>query len=338
MGIRVYHADLAQAQADPVLARLLARSDTSAPFDRLAWFALLADTCLAGERCFLAVARDEDRIAVLPLRQTAWGLEQLGNWYSFFVRPLGSLDADLLGALIASLKQPVRLAPMPEAEAIALARAFRGQGWWGEVYENDINHFMDVPENGHEDWWASRPGALRETVRRKGRGGAVALTIATAFSDADWADYEAVYARSWKPGEGAPAFLRRFARAEGAAGALRLGLARADGAVVAAQFWTIEGKTAWIHKLAHDERAKALSAGTLLSHALFRHVMTVDRVARIDFGTGDDRYKRDWMTASRPRYHLEFHRPSHPTSWPRLVRMGLARMVRRPLVSPARAG
>lgn len=338
MGIRVYHADLVQAQADPELARLLARSDVSAPFDRLAWFALLADECFARDRCFLAVARDEDRITVLPLRQTARGLEQLGNWYSFFVRPLGSLDADLLDALVSSLKQPVRLAPIPGPEAIALARAFRDQGWWGKIYDRDINYFMDVSENGYEQWWRSRPGALRETVRRKGRGGAVELTIATTFSDADWADYETVYARSWKPGEGSPAFLRRFAQAEGAAGALRLGLARADGVAVAAQFWTVEGKTAWIHKLAHDEGAKTLSAGTLLSHALFRHVMTVDRVARIDFGTGDDRYKRDWMTASRPRYAIEFHRPSSLKSWPRLLRMGLSRVVRRPLVSPAPAG
>lgn len=338
LGIRVYHADLMQAQADPALARLLGRSDSSAPFKRLDWLALLAQECFAAEHCFLAVARDETRIVALPLRETAWGFEQLGNWYSFFVGTAGSTDSDLLRALVASLGRPVRLAPLPEADAAALARAFRAEGWCGDIIQSDINHFMTISENGYHDWWNARPGALRETVRRKGRGDALALTITTTFSDADWAEYEAVYNLSWKPGEGSPAFLRGFAQAEGARGALRLGIAHADGVPVAAQFWTVEGKTAWIHKLAHDERAKALSPGTLLSHAMFRHVITVDGVETIDFGTGDDPYKQDWMTASRPRYMIEFHRPSSLRSWPRLLRMGLRRVLRRPLVSAAPAG
>ena len=46
----------------------------------------------------------------------------------------------------------------------------------------------------------------------------VDLRIATAFSEADWAAYESIYRLSWKPKEGSPAFLRRFAEAEGAAG------------------------------------------------------------------------------------------------------------------------
>ena len=45
--------------------------------------------------------------------------------------------------------------------------------------------------------------------------------------------------------------------------------ARAEGEAVAAQFWTVEDGTAYIHKLAHLESAKALSAGTTLSAALF---------------------------------------------------------------------
>ena len=50
---------------------------------------------------------------------------------------------------------------------------------------------------------------------------------------------------------------------------LRLGLARHVGAVIAAQFWTVENGVAYIHKLAHRESAKPLSAGTTLSAALF---------------------------------------------------------------------
>ena len=100
------------------------------------------------------------------------------------------------------------------------------------------------------------------------------------------------------------------------AGALRLGLAYIEGKPVAAQFWTVENGTALIHKLAHDERHMQASPGTLLSAALFQHVIDVDRVNLIDFGTGNDAYKAEWMDDVRERYRLEMFWPNHPANWP----------------------
>src|SRR3546814_4203922 len=80
-----------------------------------------------------------------------------------------------------------------------------------------------------------------------------------------------------------------------------MGVARIAGEPVAAQYWTVEDGTAFIHKLAHVEDSPKASPGTLLSAALFRHVIEVDRVARVDFGTGNDAYKRDWMNRNEPR-------------------------------------
>ena len=150
---------------------------------------------------------------------------------------------------------------------------------------------------------AGRPGALRTTLKRKAKK--VEVEILDQFDPAAWAAYEAIYGESWKPEEGDPPLLRRFAEAEGAAGRMRLGIARANGEAVAAQFWTVEDGTAYIHKLAHRESAKPLSAGTTLSAALFEHVIDRDGVSLVDFGTGDDPYKRDWMELVRPRYRLD---------------------------------
>ncbi|HAN90266.1 MAG TPA: GNAT family N-acetyltransferase, partial [Erythrobacter sp.] len=111
-----------------------------------------------------------------------------------------------------------------------------------------------------------------------------------------------------------------FARAEGAAGRIRLGLAYAAGEPVAAQFWTVEGGTAYIHKLAHIEAAKPLSAGTTLSAALFERVIDTDGVSLVDFGTGADTYKRDWMEANRPRYRLDCLDWRQPRAWPAIAR------------------
>ena len=53
-----------------------------------------------------------------------------------------------------------------------------------------------------------------------------------------------------------------------------------------------EDGTAFIHKLAHVEDSLKASPGTLLSAALFRHVIEVDGVKRVDFGTGNDGYNQ----------------------------------------------
>ncbi len=337
MGATVYHADLQEAQADPALAALLGRSSDSAPFDRLDWLALLAEHCFPGATCKLAVARDGEALAVLPFRTGPEGAAPLGTWYSFFVRPLVSDPARapaLLTAIARSLAPSgaAHLSPLPEAEALALAQAFRAAGWIGMAEPCDTNHILKLQGRSFAEYWSARPGALRETVRRKSARGKVALRIETAFSEADWAAYEAIYAKSWKPEEGNPAFLRAFAQAESTTGALRMGVAEIDGEPVAAQFWTVEGSTAWIHKLAHDEAHRAHSPGTLLTAALLAHVIDTDRVHTVDFGTGNDGYKRDWMESQRPRYALRFYRPAAARHWPALARLAASAAKRRMLV------
>jgi CelD/BcsL family acetyltransferase involved in cellulose biosynthesis len=120
-----------------------------------------------------------------------------------------------------------------------------------------------------------------------------------------------------------------LAEAEGAAGRRRLAVAASEGKPVAAQLWTVENGVAWIHKLAHDEGAKRHSPGTLLSHALFCHVIDVDGVHEVDFGTGNDGYKRDWMEQVRTRWRLDAWRMAAPRQWPSLGK-ALARRVLRP--------
>src|SRR3546814_3818205 len=86
---------------------------------------------------------------------------------------------------------------------------------------------------------------------------------------------------------------------------LRMGIARIEGVPVAAQYWTVEDGTAFIHKLAHVEDSLKASPGTLLSAALFRRAIEVDGVKRVDFGTGNDGYKRDWMNRHDPLWRIK---------------------------------
>ena len=321
-----YLVNLDEAQADPALAAALGRDQQDAPFDRLEWWRALAEECLSDERPLLAVARDDEAVCALALmrRPGSGQLRSLANWYSFWARPVCAKGGEaLLGEVARGLARRARrvsLAPLAEPDAEPVARAFSAAGWTIRAEQADVNHGLELAGREFAAYWSARPGVLRETVRRKSAKAAVVLRIATSFSAADWADYETVYAHSWKPEEGSMAFLRRFAEAEGAAGNLRLGLAHLDGRPVAAQLWTVENGVAYIHKLAHDEGAKAHSPGTLLSHAMFAHVIDRDRVRTIDFGTGDDAYKRDWMEQTRPMLRLDMHRPRDPRNGPRLLR------------------
>lgn len=327
-----YHADLKEVQSDARLSALLSAAGQHAPFDRLAWWQGLAEHC--GLRPLLAVARDGEDIAVLPLQGDRGHLAALANWYSFRFRPVISPGGErLLGALAADLgsrAHRVTLAGLPDEDGSAtlVERAFRDAGWIGARAACDINHVLAVGGRSFDDYIATRPGQLRTTLKRK--SGKVETRVLTRFDAAVWADYEAIYRHSWKPSEGSPAFLRAFAEDEGSAGRLRLAVAHADGQAVAAQMWTVEGGTAFIHKLAHLESAKPLSPGSVLSAALFRHVIDIDRVGLVDFGTGDNPYKRDWMETVRPRYRLDMFRPLALRNWPIFARNGLRRLAGKP--------
>ncbi len=328
-----YHDDLKEVQDDAPLAALLSAPTARAPFDRLEWWQGLTTICDLFP--LIAVVHQGTERGVMPLLRKARQVHCLTNWYNFRVSPLFTAGADRTAMLaelandLAGQSPHLVLSPLPDehGETTALAKALRQAGWVTFVEQCDVNHVLPVQERSYDEYLSGRPGQVRTTLKRK--AGKVEVRIETAFNPETWAAYETIYAQSWKGEEGSPAFLRRFAEQEGAAGRLRLGLALADGEPVAAQFWTVEHGTAFIHKLAHTEASKPLSPGTTLTAALFKHVIDRDHVQLVDFGTGNDPYKRDWMEQVRPRYRIEAFRAGWPGTWPAIARKALRRLVQR---------
>ena len=197
----------------------------------------------------------------------------------------------------------VELSPMADPEP--LAAAFRAAGWTTGVTPKTGNWRIDTDGLDFDAYWASRPSQLRNTYKRRAKAAGLEIEIHDRFSEQAWADYEAVYRSSWKPEEGSFPFLRALAEQEGAAGTLRLGSARLEGRPIAVHLWLVENGDATIHKLAYAEDAKALSPGTILGHAMFRRALDQDRVTRIDYGTGDEPYKADWMAERHQLWRLE---------------------------------
>ncbi len=302
--------DLDQVARDA--AGALDRAERSSLFDRLDWFRLIAAHCPPPGR--LAVVRGESggRKAWLFLGIDGPRARAFAAWYSLRVGVIGDAQSDVMTAIAAALRDggigTVELAPLADPEA--LSEAFQAAGWSVRLTPKTGNWRIDTEGMDFDSYWASRPSQLRNTYKRRAKAVALEIEIHDRFSEAAWSDYESVYRTSWKPEEGSFPFLRALAEQEGAAGALRLGIARLEGRPIAAQLWLVEHGEAVIHKLAYAEDAKSLSPGTLLGHAMFRRALDQDRVTSIDYGTGDEPYKADWMAERRQLWRLEAYNRS----------------------------
>ena len=303
--------------------RQLDRTTQLNVFNRRAWFARVwAYLPRVAISPIIARATSEGAIAWLFLVHESSGhARSLTNWYSFSFNVVykGAPDLVQKRAMITALAKRlgaakprlthITLSPVnrDDGSVALLESAFSQARWKPFTTQVSTRWTATVKGLSFEQYWDARPSQLRNTFRRKRNKTIYDCEIFDYFNEVAWAEYEAVYNDSWKLSEGSPEFVRDTAEHEGEAGCLRLGICRIDGLAVAAQCWTVENGTANIHKLAHRESAKSASPGTILSHALFKRVIDIDQVSVIDFGTGNDPYKADWMDKSEPLDQIVFY-------------------------------
>ncbi len=179
--------------------------------------------------------------------------------------------------------------------------------WYEPVADLNWAHYLD-----------GRPGALRETIRRRLRrterlaGARFVLLTTPEEVEAGIPAFEDVYARSWKEPEPFPCFNAALIRATSHTHTARLGLWFIGNIPVATQFWVVERGHATVLKLAHDEAFKAHSPGTVLSALMLRHLLDREHVTEIDYGRGDDPYKQGWARNRRLRIGLLLATPWRP--------------------------
>ncbi len=272
-------------------------------------------------------------LAVLPvlLYQQGGRVTALGNYYTTRYAPVladglstEQATAALQGLLAALLRDAphlhtLRFEPL-EAGSLAetaLRRALQNQGCAVFGFHAFQNWLLPVT-SGWPAYLAARDGQLRTTLARMGkrfaaRGGRLELVQGeTERMDAAIQAYETVYAASWKDPEPHPRFMPGLIRAAAHSGVLRLGIAWLGDMPVAAQVWMVAGGRADIYKLAHDEGHKETSPGSLLTAMLMQHAFEQDRVTVVDYLSGDDGYKRLWMSEVRERTGLVAYRLRTP--------------------------
>ena len=214
-----------------------------------------------------------------------------------------------------------------EPSYAALLGALRRAGLLVESCFSSGTWYEETAGLSFPDYVSARPSGLRNTWHRKRRRLERSNRLTRSFVDDDKgldqavADYETVYAASWKPPELFPDFVPALIRLAGKLRALRLGIYYLDGIPAAAQFWIVWKGRAVICKLSHDERFDELSLGTLLTMEMFERVLTDDRPHEISLGRGDDPYKKLWLPKRRERWGIT---AANPRTW-RGLRFGLKR-------------
>lgn len=345
------------ALPDPV-AKLFEQTGQTDVQSSLAWFRNYTSTVRSDEgQATLYVLNEQGRAsAALPMLVRPHGagrrLFSLGNYYTTRFQPLVEHAFD--NQSIERLLVPMLHQQVPVHSVCFMPLDPAGWGWTALRHALRRSGFIVFGFWCFQNWqltvagnWASyfaqREGSLRSTVKRMGRrfaarGGRIdMITGADGLAHAI-AAYERVYAASWKAPEPHPDFMPGLIARCAEHGWLRLAIAWLDDQPIAAQVWIVAGRRADIYKLAHDEKYRELSPGTLLTAALMQHVIDVDRVETVDFLSGDDAYKQLWMDQVHERHGMVAY---NPRTWRGLAGLGrelLGRALRPLLGRPRPSG
>jgi CelD/BcsL family acetyltransferase involved in cellulose biosynthesis len=316
------------------LAKIFEPAAQASFFALPSWYDLMARHCTA-PAAEIRICSDEhpgcEAALVLHAAEDGAGrrLVSLANAYSIEHGVLHPPGSDLGAALARILDQILGEAPRWDGIALseldprqpgfrATVAAMRRAGLLVECAFHSGAWYEDTEGMSFSDYVAARPSELRNTLRRKRRRLAANARLKTVFFcgsagiDQAIAQYQAIYAQSWKPAEGSPGFIPALIRLAAEKGALRLGISILDGVPAAAQLWIVWNRRAIIYKLAHDKRFDEFSLGTLLTMEMTEWVLSEDRPCEINFGRGDDPYKKLWLPKRRERWGITAANPRTP--------------------------
>lgn len=324
-------------------------------FQSPAWFRNLADCGFADKVHPIAVewrATDSSvQQTLLLMRRGSGAFAALGNYYTCVFGPLApacDLDDESKTSLEVALRSCGRIDLQPLQQGAAWVSSFqevlRTAGFWFDRYFCFGNWYLECPNLSFERYIAERPSPLRNSIergkRRLAKAGVWNITIHQGADEASRdavAAFVEVYNASWKEPEPNPRFIPALIETAAREGWLRLGILRLDGRPIAAQLWLVHAGKANIYKLAYVEGFERFSPGSVLTAAMMEHVLEVDRVHEVDYGIGDEPYKRDWMSHRRERVGLIAFNPRTVRGLSGAIRHFGGRWVRK-LIQPRQGG
>ena len=326
----VCYSDWAQL---PESARaLFTQAEKESLFDSRQWFECLTATALESNHALVlaCVVSGDQVMAMLPLMQCV-GVK---TWYSLRhgFTPLFNLlmAKDDQEQVIACLADGLSHLPINGLllEPVAnddenlnrLQKRLAAAGYRCDYRFRHYNWIHRLQGQSYAEYMAARPAQLRNTIARKKRklerehGYDIRLFTGDEVLRG-LPDYYVAYHASWKQNEIKNAAFQdcvvdKFSRA----GWSRMAILYVKGQPIAAQLWFVHNHKANIFRLAYDKAWRLYSPGSILTSFLMEHVIDTDKVIEIDFLTGNDAYKQDWMSERRERFLLSYVKEIKPVS------------------------
>lgn len=312
---------------------LLDAARQASPYCGLPWFEHLAATGLPPQRHarFLVLREQGRALGCLPLTcehaDLRGKVESLSTYYSTEFGPIwpAERERDLCRQAAQALKSAssVSLRPVEQDSLFfkEMQQALKEAGFWVDSHFCHGNWYLEVAGRSYEAYLAGLTSNIRKNMARRVRKLAdhqsMIRIVTDEGPDLEWAiqAYEGIYRLSWKRPEPFPDFIPGMCRLMARQGYLRLGVLTIGDLPIAAQLWVVKDGMASIYKLAYAEEYAKLSAGTVLTAELMRRVIDEDKVSIVDYGIGDDPYKKDWMSHRREYHGILAFNSRSPAGW-----------------------
>jgi ribosomal protein S18 acetylase RimI-like enzyme len=326
---------------------LLQYNDQKSIFLSRQWFLLLEQTIYHNKVVIFTIkSTTGEPLLLLPCYQQfdkGKHLYSLANYYSPYYTlllaqslPLSNTKlSKIFSALLLEINRyhydSIHLQPLDKSsfEYSVLVGNFKKNGYFVDTFFCFGNWYEVLTSFNFVDYYDKRPSKLKNTLRRKEKK----LKNYQIKIESDYyviqqllPEYQSIYEASWKVTETYPLFIEKMVLSFAKERKLRLGIAYIDGQPAAAQIWLVHDdinssqnqivlseKVASIYKLAYDPQFKSTSIGSILTAALFEYVIEIDQVNKIDYLTGDDGYKKDWVSQRQERWGMVAYNKS--TMW-----------------------
>jgi len=306
----------------PVSAIDCLNSEQNSFFCSFTWYKNFVDTVLNQDENWLDhfIVYEQNNVVhtVLPLKvlktsKKVKQYESLGNYYSpFFQFNRQSEKFDIFDFFVSFNRiqnnwGTLVLRGMDKQEVLKLSK---NPGLPGIPFFCFANWYLDVSQRSFDEYFSGLSSKVKNTVVRKTKqfnkidGSRIEIIHKESEIETAIQAFESVYALSWKGEETYPGFISGLIRMASKQGALRLGIVYINDIAIAVQLWIVADDTAYIYKLAYDEKYKKLSTGTILTATLMRYAIDVDKVKYVDYLSGDDAYKKEWMSHRRERWGI----------------------------------
>ena len=298
-------------------------------FTTMAWYRNLVEHSLDPEETpiLYCVSNSAGPVILLPLLARKNTLGALANFYSTVFEPSANFSRcpgeiqHALDHLFQTLRTErwtsIDLSPLDTQSPLfsMLHKALVSTGWGTHGYFRFGGWYLPSQSLSGQDYLMLLPKKQRHTIRRMPRK-VEEQFVREEKLYRDEEDLQAainayveIYNESWREPEKYPEFMPNLIRTAAKHGWLRLLIMRLDGEPAAAQLWFIRDSKAYIYKVAYKEKFSTYSLGSIATYRMFEISLDSETVDEIDYLSGDDDYKRNWMSERREFHGIRAYNP-----------------------------